>query len=52
MGGWVPLLKATALFSSGMILTKFSYWQESFFAFVAVKIKKTSPAAGKLLKAR
>jgi hypothetical protein len=33
-----------------MILTKFSYWQESFFAFVAVK--KTSPVADKLLKTR
>jgi len=37
MGEWVPLLKATSLFSSGMILTKFSCWQESFFAFIAVK---------------
>jgi len=40
MGEWVPSLKATSLFSSGMILAKFSYWQESFFAFVAVKNQK------------
>jgi hypothetical protein len=48
IGEWVPLLEAISLFSSAMILTKFPYRRESFFACVAVK--KTSPATGKLLE--